>query len=353
MTPPGHHLAAAEHLRHEVDSALDAFLTGKEASTAPQEPSPADLIQAMRHLLAGGGKRLRPLLCACGWWAAGGDGLPPPVVQVAAALEMFHLAAMVHDDIIDASDTRRGRQTVHRWFTRKGTGPQFGANAAILVGDLALIWSDELVHTAGLHDDRMRTVLTLTGLMRTEALLGAYLELSASGHLDTDVDAALTVIRYKAAKYTVERPLHIGAALADAPHPLMEALTEFAIPLGEAFQLRDDLLGIYGDPDLTGKSNLDDLREGKRTALVALALRQASGSQAARLRSLIGNPALSEEEADEARTLMDTVGAIQGIEDMITDRYRQAIATLDRSPFPIPATTPLRRIAKAAVWRNR
>ncbi|WP_229816257.1 polyprenyl synthetase family protein [Streptomyces lucensis] len=303
-----------------------------------------------------GGKRIRPVLTVMGWQAAGGESSDlAAVVRVAASLEMFHAFALIHDDIMDDSDTRRGRPTVHRVLAGErgdDRAERFGMGAAVLLGDLAFAWSDQLLHTANLTAVQSAAVLPLVGEMRTEVMFGQYLDLRATGELTDDVDATLTVNRYKTAKYTVERPLHIGAALAGAGAEALAACSAFALPLGEAFQLRDDLLGVYGDVRDTGKSRLDDLRAGKNTTLVALALRAGDAAQGARLRALIGDPQLDEAGAEEVRALFASTGARDAVERMIDERLRQALRALETAPFTADAVTALKQLAVTATRRN-
>ncbi|MBT2405887.1 MULTISPECIES: polyprenyl synthetase family protein [unclassified Streptomyces] len=343
-------------VRSAVDSVLDDFLTAKDIATNRTELS--GLTELLRDFMSEG-KRLRPLFCAIGWQAVGGGDDTDSLFRVAACLEMFHAFALIHDDVMDQSDTRRGRPTIHRALaSRHASGrdrtrrDRLGENAAILLGDLALIWSDELLLTGALTADQLLAALPIVAEMRTEVMLGQYLDLQATGELSDDVDATLLVNRFKTAKYTIERPLHIGAALAGADAGAMDAFTRYALPLGEAFQLRDDLLGVYGDPSVTGKSRLDDLREAKRTTLVALALRAADDEQAARLRELIGNPLLDERDAAAIREVFAATGARDAVERMIDDRREQAVRALEESPFTQQAIRTLTDIAVTATARK-
>ncbi|MFJ4689113.1 polyprenyl synthetase family protein [Streptomyces sp. NPDC088789] len=364
-----------DQVRAEIDGTLDSFLTLK-ARTAAGQRMPAEVTRVLRDFLTSGGKRIRPLLCLTGWHTAGGQGHHPrPLVQAAASLEMFHAFCLVHDDVIDQSHTRRGRPTVHRALAAHHHGralsaaDRLGTSAAILVGDLALAWSDELLHTAGLTDRQLTDVLPLFDAMRTEVMYGQYLDVIATVTATTPattsstlnggdsaqsdpVGRALAICRYKTAKYTVERPLHIGAALAGAGPSTLTALTAYALPLGEAFQLRDDLLGVYGDPARTGKPALDDLREGKATVLVALALRHASPPQAEQLHTLLGRRDLTEEQADTARGIITATGAVQRVEAMITERYEQALRHLGAAPLEPASAHLLREFADSAVHRS-
>jgi len=268
--PGGLDLAGA---RRAVDHALRCFVEDK-IRDAPH-PDTRPLIEHLRRLLEAGGKRIRPTLCVIGWHAAGGTGTPPQLSGLAAAVEMFHAAALIHDDIIDRSATRHGIPSAHHALRAYATAPSgrataawFGDSAALVLGDLALSWSDQLLHQAGLDAPQMQAVVPLFGALRTEALTGCYVELLATGHPRHDAETAIGINHLKTAKYTIERPLQLGAALAGATPTLLHAFTAYGLPLGQAFQLRDDILGVFGDPAVTGKSDSSDLRRAKFTSLV-------------------------------------------------------------------------------------
>lgn len=338
--------------RKAIDIALEDFLTQKKGEL--EQTRMAGFPDLVAEFLEGG-KRIRPLLALAGWQASGGEAGTEAVIRVAAALEMFHAFALIHDDVMDSSDTRRGRPTVHRTLagTRRDRHDEsFGTSAAILVGDLVFSWSDELLHFAGLSPDQLHDVFPLVSRMRTEVMLGQYLDLQATGELTDDIETTLVVNRFKTAKYTVERPLHIGAALAGAGPQTLAACTAYAMPLGEAFQLRDDLLGVYGDVRETGKSRLDDLRAAKSTTLVALALRACDADQAARLRALVGDPQLDADGLEEILAVFAATGAADAVESMIHDRYDQALRALETAPFAPAAITTLKHFARTAIWRN-
>ncbi|MBB5109971.1 polyprenyl synthetase family protein [Streptomyces spectabilis] len=346
-------------LRAQVDTVLRDFLTGKAAAAAVQH-LPQEAARALADFLAAGGKRLRPLLCVLGWQAAAGRGPIAPIIQVGAALEMFHAFCLIHDDIMDNSASRRGQPTIHRALAARhadgrtqAAAQRLGTGTAILIGDLALTWSGELLYTADLTAAQLSAVLPLVDIMRTEVMYGQYLDLTSTGHPTDDVERALAIIRYKTAKYTIERPLHIGAALAGASDPFRAALSEFALPIGEAFQMRDDILGVYGNPAQTGKPCLDDLRDGKHTTLVALALRHATPDQRRTLSVLIGDPALGEIAASRIRRLLTDTGAQAAVEQLIQDRWEQAEQVLARAPFSPPAINVLRELAHTALARKK
>ena len=342
-------------IRRKVDARLFEFLDNK-AQAAAGDCLPGEIVEVLRGFLSAGGKRIRPLLCVVGWYAAAGSGDAGAVIRVAAALEMFHAFALIHDDVMDNSDLRRGRPTVYRTLTALYSGrpgaERLGRQSAILVGDMALTWSDELLHTAELAADQSKDVQRLLDAMRSEVMYGQYLDLLSSGRPGADLQHALKIARYKTAKYTVERPLHLGAALAGAASNVMLAYSAYAIPLGEAFQLRDDLLGAFGDPAQTGKPLLDDLREGKLTALMAIAVQRADARQRATLCSLVGTPSLDESGARTIRDILYATGAPAAVEQMITVRRRQAVDALDLCYLDPEAAQALRQLADAAVART-
>ncbi len=301
-----------------------------------------------------GGKRMRPGFCFWGALGAGGEDTDELVVA-ASALELFQACAIVHDDVMDGSDTRRGKPAVHRAFSSHhksqgwyGDADAFGAGAAILIGDLALSWADEMLLSSGLANP---TAMRVFSQMRTDVVGGQYLDLLSQASGTTTVEAALRVAHWKAAKYTIERPLHLGAAIADAEPAVYASYTAYGLPLGEAFQLRDDLLGVFGDPSVTGKPAGDDLREGKRTALVATALEHATEAQTSVVRRHLGDPALDDVGVATLREVLIDTGAVERVEVMIAERLELALAALEHAPITQESTDVLRQLATAATAR--
>ncbi len=348
--------------RDAVQERLAGFLTAKGRQLAAISPDLVEALAAATDLLAGG-KRLRPAFLYWGWRAAGGGTDPASdeacVLTAGAALELLQASALVHDDVMDGSELRRGLPAAHRRFAALhrsagwvGSPGAFGTGAAILLGDLCLSWSDELLRTCGLPPDRLLPAMRLFDDMRTEVIAGQYLDLVEQATGGVSVERALVVIRFKSAKYTVERPLHVGAVLAGADRAFVDALSGFGMPLGEAFQLRDDVLGVFGDPSVTGKPAGDDLREGKRTVLVAEALVRATPTQAAVFRRFLGDPALSAAGLAALREVVVETGAVQRVEDRIETLTRECLQALETLPLVDPeAATALRDLADAATRR--
>ncbi|MEP7089900.1 MAG: polyprenyl synthetase family protein [Nocardioidaceae bacterium] len=347
----------ARGFRAAVQSALDGFVDEQAARLEPLGADAARLLAAARGSVSGG-KRFRAAFCFWGFRAVVAEVPDPPaLVRAAAALELLHASALVHDDYMDSSDTRRGRPASHRAFAAvhrengwSGDPEQYGAAAAILLGDLLLCWSDELLRTCGLPRDEVTEALGFFDSTRSEVITGQFLDVSVQARGSCDVDEAMRVLRYKSAKYSVERPLHVGAVLAGGGHEVLEGLTRFGLPLGEAFQLRDDLLGVYGDPGVTGKPAGDDLTEGKRTVLVALALQHAPAADAKRLDAGLGT-ALSVEQVAELRRIISESGAHAEVEQRIEELTTRSLTALDEVPVTDEARTVLRELAAAATQR--
>jgi geranylgeranyl diphosphate synthase, type I len=345
--------------RARVQTALEAFLDEQAERLRPLGPDAARLLAEARTSVAGG-KMFRASFCWWGHRAVAPPGTPAEedaLVRACAALELLHASALVHDDYMDASERRRGRPATHRTFEGehrasrwRGDPEQYGASGAILLGDLLLSWSDELLRRCGLPADRLAPALDVFDLTRTEVIAGQFLDVSAQARGQADVDAAMTVLRYKSAKYSIERPLQLGAALAGGTPALLAELSAFGLPLGEAFQLRDDLLGVFGDPGTTGKPAGDDLVEGKRTVLVALALDAAGAEDAAVLDRALGS-ALTPDEVERLRGIIDGSGAHAQVEEVIDRLSAVALTALDRARIDDDAREVLRSLALAVTQR--
>jgi geranylgeranyl diphosphate synthase, type I len=347
-------------IRAEAGRALDEFLGRQRKALAAIGTDMLPWMDAITGLLASG-KRLRPAFCYWGWRAAGGADCPQ-IHAAAAALELLHASALVHDDLMDASDTRRGQPSVHRRFAAehadgrwRGSADAFGAGAAILIGDLLMAWTDEQFAASGLPPEALRRGQPVLDAMRAELICGQYLDLLGQAAGDGTVDSALRVVRFKSAKYTVERPLQLGAALA-APaggSPAIEhACRGYGVPVGVAFQIRDDVLGVFGDPAQTGKPASDDLREGKRTVLVAIARERAGPAGRDLLDRLLGDRLLDEAGAAQIRSILVETGALAECELMIDSGVAEGLAALEHAPITGEAKLALAELAVIATARS-
>ncbi len=372
-------MAESTRLVDLVQAGIDAFLDDREPILASIAPDLSPFIDYSRDLLVGG-KRFRALFCYWGWQAvSGGPGGFDPlearaapdelhaVVLAAGALEIFHAAALVHDDIMDNSDTRRGRPSAHRRFEAlhadgrwTGSARGFGQSAALLLGDLLLGWSDELFDTGIqlLASPRSKEAArSVFNAMRTEVTLGQYLDIlderAWRSFPETDqLSRANRVLIYKSAKYSIEAPLVIGATLGGGTPAQIAALRDFGLPLGIAFQLRDDMLGVFGDPEVTGKPSGDDLREGKRTVLVALARARLPANAASLLDELLGDPDLTAQQISMLQASIRECGAVEEVERIIDHNVRGALAAIAAAPVSNAAKSQLVSLADTVVKRT-
>jgi geranylgeranyl diphosphate synthase, type I len=352
----------SEDLTERVQAALDSFVVAQRARLADAGPEAAALIDAARRSVSGG-KRLRAAYCYWGWRAAGGSPSSDRPIVAGAALEWLQASALVHDDVIDESDTRRGRPAAHRAFATqhaerafRGDRFRFGVGAAVLLGDLMLSWADEMFRAAA-TDAAATTATTAAGhfdACKSELVAGQFLDVVAEAAADPSAESAMRVVRFKAAKYTVERPLLIGATLAGADRALCDALSGFGVPVGEAFQLRDDVLGAFGDASVTGKPAGDDLRSGKRTVLVARAYERADPAQRRLLDTTIGDPALAADDVERVRGVLRSTGALAAVETQINELHDTALAVIDAAPLADEdARKALITLAERSIRRDR
>ncbi|KLO32061.1 bifunctional (2E,6E)-farnesyl/geranyl diphosphate synthase [Mycobacterium haemophilum] len=346
-----------QYLRDRRDEA--AYIRGPEGSDYY-----SDLLAGLEDFVLNGGKRLRPAFAYWGWQAVATQSPDNAVLLLFSALELLHAFALLHDDVIDESLTRRGRPTaqvrfaaLHRDRKWRGSPDQFGKSAAILIGDLAQAWADDIVSQvcrANLPPDAQSRVQRVWTDIRTEVLGGQYLDIVAEASAAESIASAMSVATYKTACYTVSRPLQLGlAAAADRPD-IAGIFGQFGTDLGVAFQLRDDVLGVFGDPEVTGKPSGDDLRSGKRTVLMAEAMALADKSDplaANLLRTSIGT-ALTDAQVRELRDVIKSVGALAAAEDRIAALTDSALSTLAAAPITATAKAGLSELATMATNRS-
>jgi len=318
--------------------------------------------EAMSSFLLDSGKRLRPLFAYAGYIASGGAD-DDAVVKAVASLELLQACALIHDDLMDGSDTRRGKPSMHRHFESvhhneelSGSAQGYGESAAILLGDLALVWSDQMFHSSGISQSALLRSLTVHDEMRVELMAGQFLDIHEQALATQSVARSLKIARYKSGKYTIERPLHFGAAIAseDSHHRaiMTEIFSEFGLPLGEAFQLRDDLLGVFGDPATTGKPAGDDLREGKRTVLMAMTHDRANEHQEAVIATHFGDADLDMAGVEAIRTIIADTGAQAHVEALIEKLTMTALDALTRDEIDANAHALLSELATIAIRRS-
>jgi geranylgeranyl diphosphate synthase type I len=355
-----------------IDSRLQDFFRETQVDVTRISDDLVPLVEYSEKFLTGG-KRFRARFCFWGWRAIAGLSeedsgahADHPIFDLASTLEIFHAAALVHDDIMDNSDTRRGEPAAHRWFEARHTNQNFagdpahyGVSTALLVGDLLLAWADEMLGRALSHTpsaDARALTRREYQRMRSEVTLGQYLDIHEEAAWRHTVetsrfDRALRVITYKSAKYSMEAPLRLGGSLANASSAQLNQLSAFGLPLGIAFQLRDDILGVFGDPEVTGKPSGDDLREGKRTVLIALAEQEMSPSARSVFADLLGDPDLTDDQITVMQTTLHDTGAVEKVEAIISESVEKSLEALERATIAPEARTELARLAEVVTQR--
>lgn len=329
MSPgPGAPPRALVSVVDPVEARLRSLLDAEIGLWAQVDPDLALPLRSLRDFVLGGGKRLRPAFCHWAFIGAGGAPGDAAVVDTGAALELLHAFALIHDDVMDGSDTRRGDRTVHTVFSDthrdgewSGEPRRFGEGVAILIGDLAEVFADRLM---------IGTPPAAFGAwsqLKIEVNIGQYLDVLGAARGGTDLETSRRIAHYKSGKYTIERPLHVGVALVDRLDEFRQQLSAYGTPLGEAFQLRDDILGAFGDEDRTGKPVGDDLREGKPTPLLAIARANATADQREALER-VGAIDLTMSEIRELQQVVMDTGAREQIENRISGLTTEAIDAL-------------------------
>jgi geranylgeranyl diphosphate synthase type I len=336
-----------------VDKRLESLLAVERERWAKVDADLVPPIDEIARLVLAGGKRLRPAFCFWGFVGAGGDPTDELVIDAGAALELLHAFALFHDDVMDGSLTRRGEPTTNAKFEAShganklaGESRRFGDGVAILVGDLAYVYSDQLMRNASPQ------AWTIWNELRIELNFGQYLDMLGSAMNERRREKAERICRYKSGKYTIERPLHLGALLA-APtrDDLIPVLSTYGLPLGDAFQMRDDVLGAFGDTAITGKPVGDDLREGKPTPLMAIASARANAAQLKELQ-LVGNQDLTPEQIARVQEVIRETGALDELETVITRLTDEAIAAVQHVPFTQSVRDELITLAEYVSWRT-
>ena len=345
-----------DSLRQAINASLTEFVDRENAYLTSIGSELEPVARALKNFLVDSGKRFRPLFAAAGFIGSGGE-LDQASINAISSIELVHVCALIHDDVMDGSNTRRGAPAIHKLFEKlhlnqqlSGSAEQFGFASAILLGDLALVWASKALHESGMEWQSLTRAFPLYDEMRVELMAGQYLDVYEQAFASQSIERSLKVARYKSGKYSIERPLHFGAALASGAN--MEAYTGYGIPLGEAFQMRDDLLGVFGNPEQTGKPAGDDLREGKRTVLIAATLERSDANQKNRINALLGKQDLTLAEVEELREIITNSGAADFVEEMITSLTKQSLAAIETGTINSDAKTFLAHMASVATKRS-
>lgn len=337
--------AALTAVAAPVEARLRSILESERSRWVAVDSDLEAPLNVLTRFIVEGGKRLRPAFCHWAFVGAGGMADDPAIIDTGAAFELLHAFALVHDDVMDGSSTRRGEPTVHIAFDAEhssnhwnGESRRFGEGVAILVGDLAEVYADRLMSNAP------RAAFEIWNELKIELNIGQFLDVLGAARGEVDLATARRIVRYKSGKYTIERPLHVGAALAGRLDELQIPLSRYGEPLGEAFQLRDDILGTFGDSERTGKPVGDDLREGKPTPMLAIALDRATKSQRDIL-GRVGSIELASDDILAIQSVFTDTGALSEVEASITQLTDQAISALDDAAITSEALDALRELA--------
>lgn len=349
---------ACADLARRVERELARFLAAERASMGADGPGTEALFEEIERVVGAGGKRLRPVFCSLGYLAAG-DDVDDRCIRAAAALELLHTFAIVHDDVMDRSPSRRGSPAswvhladVHRRSGWVGEPAGYGLAAAILAGDMALVLADRALLRSGFLEDRLLPAVGRYDRMRVEVVAGQFLDVLAAHRGAADEAESRRIAVLKSGGYTVEAPVQIGAILGGGDDELLATLSRYGVALGEAFQLRDDVLGVFGDPTETGKDRDSDLLEGKRTVLLAKAVAGASADDRRFLLDRLGRPDLTPGELERARTLLEATGALQATLGLVEDLVATARSALGRDVVPEPAFSLLAEMAEVVAIRR-
>jgi len=349
-----------EEVRSQIRSELADYLAGQRTYLTSIASELVPVCDALDEFLLDGGKRLRPLFAYAGLIASGASPTRE-IIRAISSLELLQACALIHDDLMDRSDTRRGKPAIHRHFENlhqsqamNGLATQFGEAAAVLLGDLALVWSDQMLNTSSISTESLLAAHLIHDEMRVELMAGQYLDVREAGEKSYSAERSLRIARYKSGKYTIERPLHIGAVIGKPAgnSELLNALSRYGLPLGEAFQLRDDLLGIFGDPSVTGKPAGDDLREGKRTVLIAMTLEALGEVEKSELLAHLGKSNLSPAKIEELRTIITNSGAVEKVEKLIEKLTQESLSAIEDPAIHPSSREFLTYIALSAVKRS-
>jgi geranylgeranyl diphosphate synthase type I len=336
-------------VRTAVDARLALFLEEASARAGSAGPEPAAIVSVASELVRRGGKRLRPALIAAAAFACGGDPWAPAIVEAGCAYELFQAYLLIHDDWMDGDEIRRGGPTAHVQLADRHRDRHLGAAAAVLAGDFASALAHRILVSVAADPAIVRTAIEAFAKVHEEVVLGQSIDLVLAAH---DRDAVERMHALKTASYTTRGPVDLGAILAGAGDELRAALDAFASPLGIAFQLRDDLLGVFGDSAVTGKPVFADLRARKRTALVAETFRRVEGAARARLEQLFAGGIPNEDDVAWAVSLVEGSGARAAIEDRAETLLRDAQVALARAPITEPGRALLAQLSHALVERR-
>ncbi|MGA1792791.1 MAG: polyprenyl synthetase family protein [Thermoplasmatota archaeon] len=336
--------------REAIEAELEEFFQ-REISVSMDDPLVHDIIGSIKEFTMRDAKRVRAILAVMGYRAAGGKDIER-ARKAAIALELIQSMLLIHDDIIDRSHTRRGKPSLHVHYSNlhgsmiyRGEAGSFGTNMAIIAGDLAESFGEKALLVSGFPDDRIREALGHQADMIRDTGYGQVFDLFSVELPEWSEEMVSKVHTYKTARYTFDGPLRIGASLHGASKEQMDALSGYAVPVGIAFQIIDDILGFFGDPKRGGPNDLSDIKEGKRTLLIIKALENGTEAQKEKLLSCLGDPALTVDRAEEARQIIRDTGSERYSREMARSRTEEGINALEGADLDPEVVTFLKEFA--------
>ncbi|ULE33189.1 polyprenyl synthetase family protein [Mycobacterium sp. IDR2000157661] len=341
-------------LRRAVLSSLGEFVSTRCADDL--SAAGVDVAGDVLMAFVDGGKCVRSTFAYLGWLCGADDD--HGALRAAASFELLHAFALLQDDVMDGSVLRRGRPAAHVIFAQwhrdrvmSGSADRFGEAAAVLLGDLCLVWAQQMMRESGLDNPALSRAWPRYDAMRTELAVGQFADLVNDAAGFPKWDQVLDVLRRKSGNYTVRRPLEIGAAMSGCAPGVLAPLSRYGEAVGEAFQLRDDVLGIFGAPEVTGKPTGSDLSEHKATSVVVAAYRLANATLRRQLTQLMSTPDLDSADIAQWRSLIVATGAVEWIEELIESRLNQALESIDSAALDSPIRTALADMAAACTER--
>lgn len=345
--------------RGRFEPVLRRFLTWQETSVGAHHPYARAIARVVGDFSTRGGKRMRAALVELGWLATGSRATPK-ILLPAVAVELLHSYLLVHDDIIDASDLRRGQPTVHRLLERrfgrryrlsKRTAEDLGQSLAIIAGDLNASYADRALLTADFPADRLVPALAALHQRLDQTIVGQIVDILLPHERAAERDVFLTH-RLKTAGYSFHLPLQIGMILGGATRRQLAAVAGFAVPVGVAFQIQDDVLDVFGDPKRLGKPVTSDIQEGKQTLLIVYARALGTPRQRQRLHALVGKRRLTAAEFVEVKTILRRSGALAKTERTAKRLVSRGLRSLSSMSVSTRAARLLGDVARSVVDRQ-
>lgn len=340
-----------ESFKETFESYFTQYLEQKVGEFAEVDAMGQLLVEKMVDFSVGGGKRIRAALVTLGYRAGGGQE-SEDVFSAAIAIELLHNFLLIHDDIIDLSDVRRARPTMHKMFEASSSDQHFCQSMAILVGDLSCVMATEALTLVELPAERIVRAFQKLYRIGRDTVIGQGLDITLPSEQEVSEKAVTQIYLLKTAKYTIEGPLHVGLILAGADEKSLEEISKYAIPVGTAFQIQDDILGVFGSEEELGKSVTSDIKEGKQTVLTVAARRLGSKIQQKRLKLLLGNPGVSPADIEEVREIMRLSGALDYARTYAKTLAENGKAELEKLPINMETKRILEGLADYIVERT-